>query len=1248
MDPALHFNYLGRFEILYQAGQPIEQLPKPPTQKSQSLLAYLVLHRQRPQSREHLMEMFWGERPPQRARRSLSTALWHIRRCFPQANPIQSDAYVVHFQFPGEVALDAEEFENQARQNDLAALQAALALYRGEFLPGFYDEWIIDERYRLQSVFEEVLARLMVLSEALGQYREALQAAQRLLEVDSLREDAHRLVMRANARLGRRNAALEQYQRCREIIARELGAEPMEETTGLYQSLLDGRFEIGSMDDTLERMTLPALSPASPGQNPFDANLPEMLVGREQEFSFLQTHWQDALADRVKLILVSGEAGVGKTQLVKWFAGHLQHEGIPILWGRCYEFERLLPYQPIAEALRPALANLTSPEIQSLPGWVVAGLARLIPELMENGVPGPVARAVETGKASQAGPGQEQTQLFHAIAHFLALLASTRPMLLVLEDLHWATGSTFELLHYLIRHLADQPVMVIGTCYPEALSSQHPLRAWQAQLRQEGLARQLPLSRLPLAAVETWVVQMAGAGEEVRPLARRLYEETEGNPFFVVEMIKALFELGAVSLAGAGWQGQFDQVSQGELPLPASIREVIENRMQRLPPTTQAALRQATVLGREFDFDLLNAIWQQGEEATLVALDDLLRSRLVVENDGAIARDYAFSHHKIQEVVYEGIPRRRRQRYHARTAQAIEALYTAQIDPWVSELAFHYEQGRQVDSTLTGKAVTYLRLAGEQAATQFANSEAADYLSRALTLTAETDHAARYDLLLALEGIHGIQGARRAQAQDLAVLEQLVQASPAGQRAEVALRRANYAETIGDYPAAIAAAKSAIPLAQASQSLSLEAVCCLQLGRAFWRQGDYEAARPQFEQALALARIAQLPDVEADALRNLGNTVFDQGDDARAATYLEQALAIFHALGYREGEANVLNGLGLLATYRGDYSEAMSIYEQTLTIRQEMGDRQGEALALMNFGYVSWERQDYAAARDYLEQALPISRTIGDRRTEGLTLLNLGYVSLRQASYTEAIACLEDGLAICREIGDRQKEGWGLGVLGYVFDDLGAYPAARSYFEQALRISNELGDRWGGGWRLTDLGQMSHHAGDEKMAHEYSQQALQTARDLDNLPLQVYALTVLGHALAGLGQLAAAANAYREAIAVEGELDRLQPAVEALAGLASLSLAEQNLAQAGEPVSEILEYLEDHTLEGTDEPFLVYLTCYRVLHALQDPRASTLLDSAYHLLQKHAETIGDEALRRSFLENVPAHRDLIAAFESAA
>lgn len=726
--PTLRFYLLGAMDIRQDG----ERLPKPATLKSQSLLAYLVVHRRRPQPRDRLVGLFWGDRPDRKARGSLSTALWHIRRCLPP-DCVNSDPQAVQFDPDKPLWLDVEEFESCVSQGDITALRSAAQLYRGDLLDGFYHDWVIDERYRLETLFMEALARLMVGLEATGEIDSSLAVALRLLERDPLREDAHRLAMRAFCSLGQRNAALEQYRRCCEIVREELGVAPMVETAELYEEIKEAGFPVGPIPEVV-----PLVAPASPsvpadGRDPLDAVALGTLIGREEELTFLEECWQGAQEGQGKLVLMSGEAGVGKTRLTGEFANRLRMQNVRVLWGSCYEYERALPYQPVAEALRTVLPTLTAEELTDYPSWALEEVARLVPEVLEKRPGLEVTPSI---------PSDEQrARLFEGVARVLAGLCSHGTILFVLEDLHWASGSTLQLVHYLARRLKDQRALMVGSFRSEEAGSGHPLQALRRRLIRDGLAVPLRLARLSPTAVEAVVVEMSGAGDEALPLARRLYRETEGNPFFLIETVKGLFDTGSIRLEGGVWTGDFAGISHGSLALPASLREAILARVQRLNERAQEAVRLAAVLGREFDFDSLNAVWGQGEGATLEALDDLLRRRLIDEGDGATGRDYVFTHHMVQEVIYSSMSRRRRQQAHAIAGTALESLYGGRIKDFAGELAFHFQEGRHHDRNLTEKAITYLLEAGDRARNLYAHQEAIDHYEQALALLkAEMEH----------------------------------------------------------------------------------------------------------------------------------------------------------------------------------------------------------------------------------------------------------------------------------------------------------------------------------------------------------------------------------------------------------------------------------------------------------------------------------------------------------------------------
>jgi oligopeptide transport system substrate-binding protein len=237
--------------------------------------------------------------------------------------------------------------------------------------------------------------------------------------------------------------------------------------------------------------------------------------------------------------------------------------------------------------------------------------------------------------------------------------------------------------------------------------------------------------------VEALLSEVSGIGKAVTPLAMRLARETEGNPFYLSEIVKALFEKEMIRLEDGAWQGDFSALSERDLPLPASLTATVEARVRDLEDKAQDALRLAAVLGREFDLEVLSEAWGRGTEAALEALEVLLRHRLVEEITSPVARDYTFTHHKIQEVIYAGMPQRHREYAHARAGKAMEVVYGREAQKWAAELAFHFEKGRQHEHILGRKAIAYWLQAGDQSRAMYAHGDAVDYYQRALALLKE-------------------------------------------------------------------------------------------------------------------------------------------------------------------------------------------------------------------------------------------------------------------------------------------------------------------------------------------------------------------------------------------------------------------------------------------------------------------------------------------------------------------------------
>ncbi|KAA3662429.1 MAG: hypothetical protein DWQ04_13500 [Chloroflexi bacterium] len=319
MNPRYRFEFLGIFQLSVQQKPEGEwrELDRPATVKAQSLLAYLVMNRKRPSQRETLATMFWENSPDRKARQSLATALWHIRQIFPDNSLIKSDTQTIRINSQADIWLDVDIFDDYLSSSDYEDWQMAVTLYQGDFLQTFYDDWIITQRYTYQARFYEALARLMVVYESNGAFEKARTSAEQLLSHEPLREDAHRLLMRAYNKLGQPERALRQYRRCREVVLAELKVEPMAETTDLYQAILEGRFSHQPAKQTTAgdqfAVEEPVTSnPPYKGLQFFDVADAELFFGRDSVVK--------QLADQFLIsnfLAVVGASGSGKSSVVR-------------------------------------------------------------------------------------------------------------------------------------------------------------------------------------------------------------------------------------------------------------------------------------------------------------------------------------------------------------------------------------------------------------------------------------------------------------------------------------------------------------------------------------------------------------------------------------------------------------------------------------------------------------------------------------------------------------------------------------------------------------------------------------------------------------------------------------------------------------------------------------------------------------------------------------------------------------------
>jgi class 3 adenylate cyclase len=468
------------------------------------------------------------------------------------------------------------------------------------------------------------------------------------------------------------------------------------------------------------------------------AGVGRIFVGREAETERLAWLWKEAAAGERRVALLAGEPGIGKTRLAAELARAVHTEGAVVLAGRCDE-DLGVPYQPFVEALRHYAAHVTEPRL----GRHGGDLVRLIPELPE-AVP-------DLAPPLRSDPETERYRLFDAVATWLADVSTEAPVVLVLDDLHWAAKPTLLLLHHVLRSPEQLRLLVVATYRDTEIGRGHPLSDFLADLRRDGGVERLALPGLDTPGVAAFIEAAAGhaLSEEDEDLPRAVWRETEGNPFFVAEVLRHLAESRAIERREGRW---VLTAPVEELGIPEGIRDVVGRRLSRLPEATNQVLAVAAVVGLEFETAVVERASSLGEDDLIAALEQAAAVRLLTEIAGPAPR-YRFSHALVRATLYDELSGPRRVVLHRRVAEAIEALHGGALDDHLPALAHHWARA-SAPAAEAARAVDYAARAGDRALAQLAHDEAATYYTQALELLLAPeglpDEARRLELLLAL------------------------------------------------------------------------------------------------------------------------------------------------------------------------------------------------------------------------------------------------------------------------------------------------------------------------------------------------------------------------------------------------------------------------------------------------------------------------------------------------------------------
>ena len=643
----------------------------------------------------------------------------------------------------------------------------------------------------------------------------------------------------------------------------------------------------------------------------FLTDIGRIFVGRDADLDRLGQLWKEAAGGQLRIALLAGEPGVGKTRLAAELARKVHEEGATVLVGRCDE-DLGVPYQPFVEALRHFVDH-ASPLSERL-GRYGGELARLVPEVGQ--------RVPNLPEPLRSDPEMERYRLFDAVAAWLTGASADEPMLLVLDDLQWAAKPTLLLLRHILRTGGGR-ILLLGTYRDTELTHDHPLVELVADLRRQGGVERLSLSGLDDLGVAAFVEQASGRAldDAGLALARAVYEETEGNPFFVLEVLRHLAETGAVERREGVWT---PRLPIDQLGIPEGVRDVVGRRLARLSEDANQALRIASVVGPEFELGVVQAAADLSEERLLDAIEEAATARVVIE---VSASRYRFAHALMRATLYESLSAARQVTLHRKTAEAIEAIHQAALDDYVPALAHHWARA-SAPVTDPARAVEYARMAGDRALAQLANDEAAAYYASGLELL----------------------DAGGAGAADIRRLELLIGSGEAQRRAgdpgyrQSLLDAAKLAQQVGDTDA----------LVRAAQANTLGNIWTGVL------EVDTERVETLRAALMAVGEGDSLP--RARLLATLGLELAWEADAGPRLALSEEALRIARALGDPETLAHVLLARDYTITAPENVAERFEATTELLAIAEDLSDPVIASRALSLRFKAAMERADLAEA----------------------------------------------------------------------------------------------------------------------------------------------------------------------------------------------------------------------------------------------------------------------------------------------
>ncbi len=728
------------------------------------------------------------------------------------------------------------------------------------------------------------------------------------------------------------------------------------------------------------------------------------LIGRKKEITEAKSHVDESIKGNGRLLFVVGEAGIGKTRFMDEIGAYAEFKGTLFLKGRSLYQESSEPYLPFIEALRGHISgrrrgNLSDAALESIYGseglhsmgfFGITGTSEedetqrskdYSDEALPMGLLSIGEGDEEESNVKKIDIKEERDRLFDALSQLVIDISESEPLLLVLDDLQWADDGTLQLLHYLARNIQNSRIMICGAYSPEELESVegklHPLSETLSRMRLEKLFYEIKLERLNR---EESTAMMEGLLENEHipnVFKEQLFEESEGNPLFIEEVIKSLIDGGLIDVRDYTWDMKVDLT---KIHMPRTITDVINRRIERLDSKTIDILRHASVVGNQFTYHALQKVTGVDEESLVDSIDILLTANIIREVPSSTEETYKFDHTQLREVVYNSMSRSRRRLMHKKVGYALEDLYKDQIDSVVYALSRHFQQGSELR-----KSIIFGKKAAEKAIRVFAPEEALEYYK------------------IALEALEKLEATDENKESMINLLNGMGEIS----------------YTLGDLNTGINYYDLAIKLCDETGNKSAKAELFANKGEVLSREGKWGAAVQSFEKSRIISEKLGDSHVVAKAYRGLGHVYWRFGDYDKATQYNNLSIQASMEVGDMHSIARTFIELGLIYSATGDYEKAIEYYSKSLKELEPFNDFSQIARAHNNIGDAYMKTERYDKAIEHFKKCVEIGKKSHSHEHLGWGNLNLGEANALNGTPNEAKKYIDEALEVMKKMGDR-------------------------------------------------------------------------------------------------------------------------------------------------------------------------------------------------------------------------------------